>query len=260
MADEAEKLDLEKMATADEAELKVALDKLKADSTPAPAPVDDPITASIEGKPEEVKPKEAVEAKPAEAKKPEEVKPAVEEQKPDGTAWKLLRQKERELADLRKQMAERDKPAAEVKPKEPTYDDDPAEYLRRKYENTDAEIARLKAKQTQDEFLENIRNQERDFQTKQADYPEALKYIETAEVNEWQKTGMAAADIRDLKLSVARCRSGDTRFKVYADHLERIASRADVMQLAEKQNQDPEDVAAFLVTRDTYLTSRRQLV
>src|SRR6266851_2660665 len=196
MADEAEKLDLEKMAT-----------------------------------PDEVKPKEAVEAKPAEAKKPEEVKPAVEEQKPDGTAWKLLRQKERELADLRKQMAERDKPAAEVKPK-----------------------------QTQDEFLENIRNQERDFQTKQADYPEALKYIETAEVNEWQKTGMAAADIRDLKLSVARCRSGDTRFKVYADHLERIASRADVMQLAEKQNQDPEDVAAFLVTRDTYLTSRRQLV
>ncbi len=255
MADESP-LDLEKMATADETELKAALDKLKADSTPPPAPVPDPIQTSLETpKDDEVKP---VETKPAEEKKPDEVKP--EEQKPDGTAWKLLRQKERELADLKRAMAERDKPAVETKPKEPTYEDDPAEFLRRKSENTEAELARLRAKQTQDEAMENIRSQERDFQSKQPDYPDALKYIETAEVNEWQKSGMAAADIRDLRQTVSRGKSGDTRFKPYSDHVERIASRPDVVQLAEKQNQDPEDVATFLVARDTYLTSRRQLV
>lgn len=237
-------IDLEKLANADEKELAASLEKLKTQTTPPPAPegVSDivPSASAEESKPEE---KAAGEVKPE--IKSQEPKP--EDQQQDGAAWRLLRQKDRELIELRRQMAERDKPAEIQKPQVPTYEDDPAEYLRRKAEATDAEVARLRFEKQESDRQDIIRRQEVEFSQEHQDYFKATQHLITSEVNEWQKSGLALAQMRTVL--------ANPQFRPWLDQ---VKANPQIRQVAEQNGQDPDEVAAFVIARDSHLNLRQR--
>jgi hypothetical protein len=201
-----------------------------------------------------------VEAKPAEeVKAPVETKPADTPPAPqDNAAWKRVRLLEKQLADMQK--SRETTPPAEAPKSPPAFDDDPANFLKAKAENLEAEVNRLRAEQANKDRLDGIRNQEAEFKTTKPDYPDALKFLEQAEIKDWERAGLATVGLRSLGAAIAAGRQGNEAYKPYVDHLAKVAAQPAVQEEAAKTNQDPEDVAQYLIARDTYLASRRQLV
>lgn len=264
MADESP-LDMEQIAAIDDPK---ALEAEIARRAGTPAEPEKPAeTVKVVVEPEPAKPAE--EAKPIEAAKPvEEVKSAAEtkpaeqpvEPKPTAdNAWKRVRLLEKEIKELR----EASKPKADAAldtPKAPTYEDDPAEYLKARTGELEAEVNRLRTENQQKERLNTIRSQESDFERAHPDYRQALTYLETDEIKDWEESGVATVGVQRLNQYVQAGRRGDRAYKPYADHVDSIASQPAVQELAAKDGRDPEDMAMWLVARDTYLTERRQLV
>lgn len=259
MADEGAVLDLDKIAEqGTQEEVDAALAKLRQQQQGAG--VTDAATGepSPETPPAEEKPAEAESAPAAEVKPPEKTDEAVEREgrlrRQLREQERLLRQREQELAEERAKRVQAADPA-----KPPSKDDDPVGYFDTKIQSTEAEIARLRAENQARERYDAIRRQEDEYTARQPDYRKAVAYLEANETKEWQRAG-ASADIRNLRAAVNAGRNGDQRYAGYASHLDAIKSRPDILELAEKQGQDPEDVAAFLIARDTYLTNRRQMI
>jgi hypothetical protein len=269
MADEPSPLDMEKIGEVDDPKvLEAEIERRK--GTPA-APVAEPKKPEIVVEPEkpaepapaptEPKPAEpapaAAEPKPAEPAPAAAAKPAEEPQRTrDDAAWKRVRLLEKELKELREA---REKPP-EKPAGPPAFDDDPALNLKARADALEGEVVRLRAENQQKQQDDAVRAQEAEFSVVKPDYKQALAYLETTEVNEWQESGAATAYVRQLQSAVAAGRRGDTAFKGYADHVDKVAAQPHVQQMAAKDGRDPDDVAMFLVARDTYLTSRRQLV
>jgi len=250
-------LDLEKIGeVTDDAALQAEIERLKGAPTGT--------TEAVEAAPPsvEVRPAdgELAPAAPTAETKPVETKPAEEASRPrDDAAWKRVRLLEKELAAERaRREATAETPPVPKGP--PAYEDDPAEHLKARTGALESEINRLKAENAQKEQFNNIRSQEADFERIKPDYKKALGFLESAEVKDWEKAGLATVGVRNLTAAVAAGRRGDAAYKPYAEHIDRVAAQPHVQEMATKGNQDPEDVAMYLVARDTYLTSRRQLV
>jgi hypothetical protein len=234
-------LDLDKIGEVTDAkDLEAEIARLKAapaEAVEEPKPAGEPVPPVVSAEPK--------------------VEPKVEEPKPrDDAAWKRVRLLEKEVNELRK--AREAAPEAPKGP--PAYEDDPAEFLKARTNGLEAEVTRLRAESKQKEQLDNIRSQESDFERVKPDYKQALTYLETSEVNDWQKSGSATVMVRQLATAVAAGKRGDAAYKPYAEHVESMSQRRDIQELATKENRDPEDVAMWMVSRDTYLTSRRQMV
>jgi hypothetical protein len=252
----------------DDAQIEAELQRLKseqqeppkvpdeADTGIPPAEPEPPPKVIVE--PEGAKPAEPTPAKPAE--KPKEPTPA--EQQAWGTLKRQLREKDRELAELRRQMQQPPpaEPKPPEKPREPTYEDDPAEYLKRRIEAQEAEIRGLRIQREQNDAINAVRQAEVEFERTHGDYREALKHLEETEVNEWEKSGAAQFQVGQLKQAVEAGRGGNRQLKPYADQVDAISRRDDVQTMAEQQNREPEDVAMWLIARDTYMSGRRQQV
>ena len=209
----------------------------------------------------EVKPTEtpAVEPKPTAETKPTE--PVEPKPSPDAdAAWKRARLLEKENKRLVAELAAaKDKPTDDT-PKAPTFDDDPAQHLLKREEANEAEIARLRAELQEKQRLDAIRAQEVEFEATHPDYKQALQYLEQDEIKDWEESGAAFVGVQRLNQFVAAGRRGDKAYKPYSDHVDKWAATPAVQELAAKENRDPEDVATWLVARDTYLNERRELV
>ena len=193
-------------------------------------------------------------AAPAAATPPADTpKPADTLEKRDGAAWQLLRKKEKLLEAKEAELADLKAKAAGQTPsetsREPTYESDPAEFLRRKTEATDAEIARLRAEAQAREYIDQIRTQETEFAKDHPDYFKASEYLLNHEAKEWEDSGIALRDTQQVL--------GDARYKPYVDK-----AKADpgVRSYAEKEGRDVDEIAAYVVARNTYLQSRRDLL
>lgn len=261
MADETPAaLDLEKIGgITDEKELNAELARLRQQpiettGTAAAPPEGDIIPAAQET---EAAPAPAAEAAPAAKPAEETVKPVEAEKPRDDAAWKRIRLLEKQLADMQRQ---REQPQQTEQPKVPTYEEDPAEFLKQRQAALEGELQRLRQREEMDARLNTIRSQEQEYERIKPDYREATKHLEQAEINDWQRSGMADVGLRQLSALVAAGKNGDPNARPYAQHVESIAQKPDVQRLAAEQNRDPEDVAMYLVARDTYLTQRRQMV
>lgn len=256
MAEETQSTELEKHIAAEEAAI-AAEEKRLREAPPTPPEGTDTGIPPVETKEvAEVKAEEKqVEAKPAEAKPEKTPEQIVRE----GALRRQLKEQQRELAELRKRAAESEKkPAEEVK--EPTFDDDPAEFLKSRLTNVEAELARERAEKQAREMRDLVVQQEQAYEREHPDYRKALEYLEKDEVKEWELSGKAVADVNRLAQIVSAGRQGNAQAKPYAEHIEALAARADIQELAEKEGRTPEDVAIWLAARDTYLTGRRQEV
>lgn len=176
----------------------------------------------------------------------------------EDAAWKRIRLLEKQIKEMN--TAPRQQAAAVGAPAAKGYDDDPAEYLKARTNQLESQLAQLQTETQQRERLNQIRAQESEFERAKPDYRKALSYLEGKEIEDWQRSGLGAVGVRQLGELVQRGRSGDPQYKAYADHVDNVASRPEVLEEAAKRNQDPEDVAMFFVARDDYLTSRRSLV
>jgi len=256
MAEET-KPDFDKEVANEEAQLAAELARMKAAEQPPPpdeAAAAEPIPP--EEKPvEEVKP--PVEAKPEE-KPPAETKPA-EDRPRDGAAWKLLRQKEKELAEKTRELDERRaKDQQQTKPDaEPDFENQPADYLKRRIEQTEAKLAQVEAEKKRRDFLDNINRQEEEFSKTHADYRPAVDYLIQSDIKEWERTGASAVHTRQI---LGAARSADPQYGQLRNQLTTLANRPDLIAWAEKENRDPEEGAAYVIARDTWLSGRRDLI
>lgn len=222
---------------------------------PVQPPADKPL---IEVKPEEQAPVEEKKEEgtaPAPEKKHAERTP--EEQAREGTLRRLLREKERELAALR---AERNKTEEKPpeKPKEPTYEEDPAEYLKRRIDAVDQENRQLREQLQQREVRDSAQRAEDSFMRDHPDYPEARDYLLQNETQEWELSGLANVQQQQLRGAIELARQGDARYRGYLDHISRIASNPEIEEAAERNNRTAEEEAIYRTARDTYINSRAQ--
>lgn len=254
------KADFEKEVANEDAQLKAELDRIKRESQPPPpeeAAAAEPIP------PVETPAAEPAATPPAEpAPKPAEAKP----QQQDGAAWRLLKQREKELAAerqekerLAEQLAARRTPTAE-----PDFENQPADYLKNQLEKTQADIAaerqerqRIQQELQRREYLDTINRQEQEYSKTHPDYWDATRYLIDNDVKEWERTGASIVQTNQV-LSAAR--STDPRYAPYRDNVRRLASDPNVIAFAEKEGRDPEEVGAYVVARDSWLSQRRDLI
>jgi hypothetical protein len=255
-------IDLDKLADATPEELEEGLKRLRQGEAGKPpegtpdvldTPPADPAQAKAEQAPAQEPPKaETPPAKAAPERTPEEIER-------EGTLRRKLRERERELAELRREREELlagKKPGAEG----PTKQDDPVEYFDREIAAQRAEIQRLRSEQAARDRFDAIRRQESEFETAHPDYRQAVGFLEQHEIKEWERSGISLAAIRQLRQAVDAGRAGNPQAAPIVNHIESLVQRPDVVRLAEKEGRDPEDVAMYLVARDTYLTGRRQML
>ena len=226
-----------------------------------PAPTEGrEITVEVRPERPEEKPAEPVVVKPEEQRKP----PVISE-KEQQYASRMRKENEkltRELNDLRRLVEQQTKPAAKPEDanKPPTFEDDPALYLKNENETLKQELNALKTNQQQNAALTAIQQQEQTFVRDHPDYWDARKYMDTVEERQWEKSGLAVAHVNEIQQAVRLAQSGDLRFKVVADKLAEVSGREDVVSKAEEQGRSAEDIAAWLIARDTYLGQRHQAV
>jgi hypothetical protein len=238
----------------EESQLKAQLDAIKRAEQPPPPeeakaaepipPAEPPVETTPETKPE------SAAAPPAKA---EEQPPA----KRDGAAWKLLRQRERELEEARAELARRQALENKEPAKEPTFDDQPADYLKARIERTEAELARVRSEEQRRDYIEGIKRQEESFVREKPDYYKATQYLIDKDIKQWQRAGLATVHTNQV---LQAARSNDPRLAGYKDQLKHLKEDAGVVAYAEKEGIDPEEAAAFVIARDTWLTTRRDLL
>lgn len=216
--------------------------------------------------------KPAAEAKAeSPAPEPKRAERTPEEEMREGTLRRLLREERRRREQLEREAAARQSPAAEQKPadkpKEPTWEEDPAEYLRRQDEANKAEIRRLREELTQRDqvfqqqsVLQAAQRAEDEFRRTHPDYQSALDHLQSVVEKEWERSGLATAHLNQLREAVRRGRLGEIQFKPYAEKLDEVSRWEDVQTEADKQDRDPEDIALWKIARDTYIDSERQKI
>jgi len=247
MADEPV-LDLDNIGDAtDDKVLQAALEKIKQQEQP-PAPPEGAEGDLVEAKPEE-KPAEEVKA---ETKQPE---PDPDKEIREGALRRKLRELEQQLTQER--MRNQQPPPVETK-KPLTFDDDPAEYLRSRTETTEQRLARLEAETQQQRYMDGIRSQEATFAIEHPDYQKAVSHLIQSEVKEWERTGLAQSQVRQLTGAVEAARAGNNQFAGVLQHVNQVAQRSDVQEYANANGRTVEDVALWMTARDSYL-SRRQM-
>lgn len=240
----------------EEDQLKAQLDAIKRAEQPPPpeeAKAAEPILADDpEAAAKAAEAKAIADAAAAEAA----AKPKPDEQpKRDGAAWKLLRQRERELEEARAEIARRQ--AASEPPKEPDFENQPADYLKARIERTEAELARVQAEEQRRDYIEGIKRQEETYVRQKPDYYKATEYLIDKDVKQWQRAGLATVHTNQV---LQAARSTDPRFAGYRQNINRLVNDPGVVAYAEKEGIDPEEAAAFVIARDTWLTTRRDLL
>jgi hypothetical protein len=225
------------------------------DIGPETAPETPPV---VKVEPETEKPPAETAPEPKVESKPE---PTPEERQKEGTLQRLLRAERKRREDLERQLAAKETPPAPVeKPKEPTYEDDPAEYLNRGLEAANAQISRLQQEIAQRDQLSAIERAEANFERQHPDYRDATQYLTDLTVRQWRKSGLARVETRQLSEAVAKGRQGDPNFRPYAQHIDALAQNDAVIQAADKEGRDPEDIAIEWTARDSYVTRERQKI
>ena len=241
MADEPKETQLLEAAenAQEDAELKAQIEKLKAQQGPAEAPADvqdDPV-------PQE-KPAEVVAAEPEKPK----------EEVIDHKAWARIRALEKELKEVRQA-----KPPVEqetlAKPQGPTYEDDPAEYLKQRTAQLETELMQQRQESQRQAQQAAIRDQEAAYEREHPDYKQAIKHLEENELNEWE-LARSARETRQMRALVDEGKR-NPQFRHITNHVNMVAARDDIRAEAEKNGRDPEDYAAYLVARDTYIQNQR---
>jgi hypothetical protein len=194
--------------------------------------------------------------------KPEpKVEPTPEERQKEGTLQRLLRAEKKRREELERLLAAKETPAVPVeRPKEPTYEDDPAEYLKRRTESQEQEIQRLRQEVLAREQQSAVERAEANFERQHPDYRDATQYLTDLTVRQWRKSGLARVETRQLAEAVAKGRQGDANFRAYAQHIDALARNDAVIQAADKDGRDPEDVAIEWTARDSYVTRERQKI
>jgi hypothetical protein len=204
--------------------------------------------------PEAAKPAEQAPTEETKALTPEEAqalrKKLQDLEKANGTAFNKLRQRERELAELKAQQ-EAQPPAAVTRApaEEATFDNDPAAYLKKETDSLKAEIARLTGQLQGQDRIAAIRQAEENFAKDHPDYYKATEHLLQKEAEEWEATGASIAHTRYVRNE-----------KSLADNVNRVAGMPHVQEQAGKTGEDPRDIAAYLIAKDSYLASRRDLL
>jgi len=246
-----EPTELEKQVAAEEAAIAARLAELKSQPAEAPQPIEEMAT------PAESPPTPAAAEPPPAAATPPAPKVESEEERRAGAAWAAQKQRTREAEararELERKLLEKEQEAAALRARqereqqpEPTFEDNPAEVLRRETEALKAEQAALKAKMARDEQLNNIRMQEATFTAEKPDYPKALQYLVQSEIGEWQRSGLADVHTGEVLSSPQ-----------YRASVNEIAGRPEVAEMAEKEGRTADEMAASLIARDIYLTNRQ---
>jgi hypothetical protein len=132
----------------------------------------------------------------------------------------------------------------------PTYEDDPAEYLKRRNEALEQQIGGLQQQLAQQQQHDQLRRTEDDFARGHPDYFKARDYLINDEVDEWQASGRAELHANQIK-AAARHNSN------LRQALDGLVDQPDIQQSADKQHRQVEDVAAWLLARDNYLNGRQ---
>lgn len=215
-------------------------------SPPAEAAAAEPIPAEAEP---EAKPEPAPEPKIEAKVETDEDREA----KTKGRAFQLLRQREKELAEARAELARRSAEPA----KEPSFEDAPADYLKKKIEATEAELRQVKAEEQRRNYIDGIKAQEAQYAQDHPDYFKATEYLIDKDVKQWMRAGLSTVQTNQI---LQAARSNDPRFDGYKQAVNRLLNDPGVLATAEKEGRDPEEVAAFVIARDTWLTTRRDLL
>lgn len=262
MADETT-IDLEKIDEASEEQLAQEIDRLKGAQPPPPKPVeiDTPKPAEVVVEPDTPPPPAAApppEPKPADAApKPADSQDDIAKWKSEADrAWKRARllEKENETLKAGQQPAA---PAAE-QPKQPTYTDDPAEYLKAEVEGAKGELARLRIEQAERDRLAAIKEQEAYFEREHPDYREAVKFLTEKGEEEWKLTGLATVQQNALRQVINEARAGKSEYSGYLNHIRGVMERPYIQEKAAQSGRDPEDIAIYEVAKDTYLATRQR--
>lgn len=239
----------------EEAQLKAELDRLKRESQPPPpeeAKAAEPIPeaevdpAQARAKADEV----AVETAAPEVKP----KPADDdrEARTKGRAFQLLRQREKELAEAQAELAR--VKAQEKAPKEPSFDEQPADYLLKEINATKAELARVKAEEQRRNYIDDIKRQEEQYVRQKPDYYKATEYLVEKDIKQWERAGLSKVHTNQVLQAAA---SNDPRYAGYKQQIDRLIADPGVQSYAEQQGIDPDEAAAYVIARDTWLSNRR---
>src|SRR5271168_76623 len=230
MADEKPNIDA---VLTEEAKLAAELESLKNAAPQGTPPAEAAAAEPIPAEPELEKPAEPEPPTPVEAKvETDEDKEA----RTKGRAFQLLRQREKELAEARAELARRSAEPA----KEPSFEDAPADYLKRKIEATEAELRQVKAEEQRRNYIDGIKSQEAQFSQGHPDYYKAADYLIDKDVKQWQRAGLSTVQTNQILQAV---HSNDPRYDGYKQAVNRLLNDPGVVATAEKEGRDPEEVA-----------------
>ena len=248
----AEEVKLEDGIENEEAQLKAELDRIKRESQPAPPEE----AKAAEPVPTEEKPVE----KPVEAKvepKPTPVTDDDKEARTKGRAFQLLRQREKELEEARAELARRQALENQREQKEPSFDEQPADYLLKEINATKAELARVKAEEQRRDYIDGIKRQEEQFVRQKPDYYKATEYLIDKDIKQWERAGLSRLHTNQV---LEAAKSSDPRFAGYKQQISRLQQDPGVIAYADQQGLLPEEAAAYVVARDTWLSTRRDML
>jgi hypothetical protein len=254
----------------EEAQLKAQLDAIKRAEQPEP-PAEAAAAEPIQEDPAEVAAKAAEAKAIADAKAGEDAaresgKQGDEARPPAGKAWQSLRAAQKKLEEREAELeVEKRRLEAMREGREPSKDPDfetqPADYLKKRTEHTDAELAQIrqelanrKAEDNYRNYIEGIKQQEAVFSKDHPDYQQATAFLIDKDVKQWERAGLARVHTKQV---LEWTRSNNPQYTPYRQNVERLMNDAGVIAHAEKTGQDPEEVAAYVIARDTWLTTRR---
>jgi hypothetical protein len=254
MADEKPNIDA---VLTEEQKLAAELESLKnaapQGTPPAEAAAAEPVPAEPEPQP---KPEPTPEPNPEAKVETDEEKEA----RTKGRAFQLLRQREKELAEARAELARRQAAATEPA-KEPSFEDAPADYLKKKIEATEAELRQVRAEEQRRNYIDGIKAQEVVFAKDHPDYFKATDYLIDKDTKQWVRSGLSTRDTNIVINTVREYeRTQNPQYKPWYDAVRGRVNDPGVIATAEKEGRDLEEMAAFVVARDTWLTTRRDLL
>jgi hypothetical protein len=90
---------------------------------------------------------------------------------------------------------------------DPTFEDDPAEYLKRRIEQQQREIQRLHGEKAQSNQLNAVAQQEDGFRRTHSDYDNAFKDFVDSEIQEFQLSGLERTHAQQIRQATrsSRC-------------------------------------------------------
>jgi hypothetical protein len=246
----------------EEAQLKAQLDAIKRAEQPEPpaeAAAAEPIPPAEEPEKPAVEVKPAVEAKPKETPTDEESRP------PAGKAWQKLRAEEKRILERQAALDAKERELAQREGrepnKEPDFESQPADYLKARQDRLDQEFAQERQQLAQErqerqyrEYVDTIKTEEGAFVKDHPDYYQAADFLVQKETQRWQRVGLEVVHTQNV---LNNARSNDPRFAQLRNQIGTLSNNPQILAEAEKQGRDPEEMAAWVIARDTHITSRR---